>query len=147
MNLEAGGQKISEQSIKQVELDSFLALEKARFRLELSDVTLLRCVSVKEETEDSFGQQLWFFDAVGMHTKMGSVNCFGVLHYRVEYGLLELMQTHVFDSENERRQYKRFSKTGKRTDRFWHPANCWLIGGLAAVGMVWLMYLSFLMAR
>ena len=147
MYLESGGQKISEQAIRQVELDSFLALEKARFTLESCEITLLRCVSIKRETEHSFGQQLWFFDAVGIHAKTGPESCFGILHYRVEYGLLELMQTHVFDAEKERGQYQRFCEIGKRTDRFWHPANCWLVGGLAAVGLVWVLYLSLLVAR
>jgi len=144
MHLESDSTKLSEQLLRQVELDSFLALAKAKFSLEVSELTGLLCVDFRVETEHEFGRQLWYFDAMGVDSKERVSECFGVIQYSVEYGLLELVEGHVFDCPNERQHFHHFYQAGKRTTHWMHPANRWLLLGLLGVGLVWLAYLAFL---
>jgi len=146
MYAETGSQQLSDRVIRQVELDSFLSLERAKYSLEMSEVTRLSCVSVRSESESQFGRQIWYFNAVGIDSGQRASSCFGVLQYSIEFGLLELVQGQVFDSDHERDLYLQFCETGKRTQTWWHPANRWLLGGLVSVGMIWILYLMYLMS-
>ena len=146
MNADSEIHQLAIRSIRQIELDSLLALERARFSVATSDVSRIRCVDLQPESEESFGQQLWFFEASGMDNEQAEKACYGVLHYSVEFGLLDLLQGYVFDCPQEREHCYRFFKTGKRTEGSWHPANRWLLAGVSMVGLVWVAYLLFMAA-
>lgn len=141
MHLESSHPKLSDRYMRQIELDSLLAIDRAKYSLALSEITSLRCVDSKEESIGDFGRQLWFFESIGVHAKRGESSCFGVLQYSIEYGLLELVEGHVFDCQTERQHFKQFYETGRRTGHWLHPANRWLLAGTAMVGLIWSAYL------
>lgn len=142
MHTESGILNLTNRVIQQVELDSLLALDKAKYSIEMSATYDLRCVDSRSETGSAYGRQLWFFEAVGTDSNLSESRLYGVLQYSMEYGLLELVEGHVFDCQRERVHFQRFYETGKRTDHWLHPANRWLLTGLATVGLIWLTYLS-----
>ena len=144
MHLEANQPEFSPSIVSQVELDTLLALKKAKSLRQIVEVRQLRCINHQLESETDFGKQIWFFEAVGVDSQQKELQCYGVLHYSVEFSLLELIQTHVFDSSQERDLYQYFCETGKRTDTPWHPANRWLLSGLTMVAIIWLVYISYL---
>ena len=68
---------------------------RARFCPDRSDVVQLRCVDDQQETEHTFGNQLWYFEGVGVDEEDCRRSVFGVVEYSVQFGLHELVEDGV----------------------------------------------------
>ena len=60
MHLEANQPEFSPSIVSQVELDTLLALKKAKSLRQIVEVRQLRCINHQLESETDFGKQIWF---------------------------------------------------------------------------------------
>jgi hypothetical protein len=144
MSAETRTRRFSERTIRQVRLDSHRALVRARFCPERSDVVQLRCIDDRSESDHAFGNQLWYFEGIGVdeHDKRHSV--YGVVEYSLQFGLHELVEDGVFDSEHHRERFRHLYEREVHPPSWRHPAHRWLFAGLIAVMSI---YLAFLLVR
>ena len=114
MSADTRTRRFSERTIKQVRVDCSRAMARARFCADRSDVVQLRCVDDRPETEYSFGNQLWFFEGLGVDDDSRRHSVYGVVEYSLQYGLHELVEDGVFDSEYQRERYRHVRGTEPR---------------------------------
>ncbi len=141
MSAETRARRFSERTIRQVRLDCNRAMVRARFCPDRSDVVQLRCVDDQPETDQSFGNQLWYFEGVGVDSQDSRHNVFGVVEYSVQFGLHELVEDGVFDSENQRERFRHLYERELHRPSWRHPAHRWLAAGIALVTAASLAYL------
>lgn len=133
--------RFSEQTIRQVRSDCGLAMQRARFDPDQGEIVHLRCVDDRLESDDAFGSQLWYFEGIGIDDVARRHRVFGVVEYSVQYGLLELTEDGVFDSEQQRERFRLLYEREMRVPSWRHPAHRMLAMGLIAVSSIWLSYL------
>ncbi len=141
MSAETRARRYSERTIRQVRLDCNRAMLRARFCEDRSDVVQLRCIDDQAETDQAFGSQLWYFEGIGADTQGRRQSVFGVVEYSVQFGLLELVEDRVFESEHERERYRHRYERELLRPTWRHPGHRWLAAGLVMVTIVWLTYL------
>ncbi|MCC9599451.1 hypothetical protein LOC67_02680 [Stieleria sp. JC731] len=92
------------------------------------------------ETETEFGNQLWYFEGVGVDELDRRHAVFGVVEYSTQYGLNELVEDGVFTNENQRDRYRSvYDREAQRPD--WrHPAHRMLASGVIAMSVIWLSF-------
>ena len=141
MSAETRTRRFTERTIRQVRLDCNRAMIRARFCPDRSDVIQLRCVDDHPESDQSFGHQLWYFEGLGVdeHDKRHSV--FGVVEYSLQFGLHELVEDGVFDSEEQRERFRHLYDREVRRPLWSHPAHRWLAIGMVAIAVICLAYL------
>ena len=144
MKAETGTRLFTERIIRQVRLDANRAVARAQLCAERSEVRRLRCVDHHDEGDDSFGHQLWYFEGVGVDEHDHRHEIFGVIEYSVQYGLHELIEDGVFDSERQRERFRNHYEQEVRNPFWSHPAHRWLGIGTLCVGVVCLAYLILL---
>ncbi|OYP36031.1 hypothetical protein CGZ80_09775 [Rhodopirellula sp. MGV] len=133
--------RFTEATIRQVRLDCNRAMIRARFCPERSEILQLRCVDNRVETETEFGNQLWYFEGVGVDELDRRHAVFGVVEYSTQYGLNELVEDGVFPNENQRDRYRSvYEREAQRPD-WGHPAHRLLASGIIAVSALWLGFL------
>ncbi len=140
MSAETRTRRFSERTIRQVRLDSNRAMIRARFCPERSEVVQLRCIDDRPESESSFGNQLWYFEGRGVDERDQPHGVYGVVEYSLQYGLHELVEDGVFDSEQQRERFRHLYDREVHRPSWRHPAHRWLAAGLVAVASVWLAY-------
>ncbi len=137
MSAETRTRSFPERTIRQVRLDCNRAMVRAKFCPDLSEVAQLRCVDDRAETERSFGRQLWFFEGLGVDVNADGREqkhrVFGVVEYSLQFGLHELIEDRVFESDVQREQYRHFYDRGSHRGKWRHPANFWLVLGVVVV--------------
>ena len=133
--------RFSEQTIKQVRLDSNRAIARARFCTEQSETIRLRCVDYRPETEVDFGSQLWYFDGIGVDQSGKSHNVHGVIEYSTQFGLNELVEDGVYDSEHQRDKFRHNYEREVIRPSWRQPAHRWLLAGMISVTSLWLVFL------
>ena len=141
MSADTRTQRFPERTIRQVSLDCMRAMERARFCSQRSEIARLRCIDDCPETDQAFGTQLWYFEGLGVDAQEHRHRVYGVVEYSLQFGLHELIEDRVFESEYQREQYRHFYQRGAQGGRWSHPANRWLLLGVIVVGLVWLTYL------
>ena len=146
MSAETRTQSFPERTIRQVKLDCSRAMGRAKFCPDPNEGIQLRCVDNRPETEQSFGSQLWYFEGRGVDGQEQVHRVFGVVEYSLQFGLHELVEDRVFDSDYHREQYRHFYERGANRGKWGHPANRWLLAGLIVVASIWIAYL-FLLSR
>lgn len=141
MRAETRSHRFPKRTIRQVRLDCNRSLSRAKLCSDGAEVLQFRCVDDSPESEASFGKQLWFFD--GWYAGLQAERCdfYGVVEYSVQFGLNELVEDRVFDSEWQRNQYFHLYQRGSHQASWRCPANRWLLLGLLAVASVWISYL------
>ena len=117
-------------------------MTRARFCTDRSDVVQLRCDDDRQETEYNFGNQLWFFEGLGVDDKGRRHSVYGVVEYSLQYGLHELVEDGVFDSEYQRERYRLLYEREVLRPSWHQPAHRWLLAGVVAVTMTCLAYLA-----
>ena len=142
MSAETRTQRFSERTIRQVRLDCSRAMVRAKFCPDRSEIAQMRCIDDRPETEQSFGSQLWYFEGLGVDAEGQRHRVFGVVEYSLQFGLHELIEDRVFDSDTQREQYRHFYQRGATRLGWQHPANRWLLLGVAVVASIWLAYLA-----
>lgn len=144
MSAETRTQRFPERTIRQVKLDCSHAMIRAKFCPDLSEVAHLRCMDDRPETEQSFGSQLWYFEGHGVDSQEQRHRVFGVAEYSLQFGLHELVEDRVFDSDCQREQYRHFYERGMQSTKWQHPVHRWMLAGLITIPMAWIGYLFLL---
>lgn len=65
------------------------ALVRKEYDPDQSRVESVRCVYLDQETDTSFGRQVWFFEAIGIDPIGRQHRLYGALEFSVQFGLLE----------------------------------------------------------
>lgn len=141
MSAETRTSRFSEATMKQVRLDCQRAMERARFCPNRSEVVRIRCIDDREETDDRFGNQLWYFEGQGVDQTQQIHNLFGVVEYSIQFGLSELVEDGVYDSETQREKFRHLYESEVISPSWENPAHRWLAIGLIAVTSIWLGFL------
>ena len=143
MSAETQTGQFSERVIRQVRLDSTRAMVRARFCPQRSEVLHLRCVDQRAESEHAFGCQLWFFEGIGVDDHESRQLVYGVLEYSVQFGLHELVEDAVFESEGERDRFQSLYRQQSQPPSWRQPAHRWLLVGMICVAFLSLAFLMF----
>ncbi len=141
MGADTRTRRFSERTIRQVRSDCNRAMLRARFCPEQSDVLQLRCVDECTESEHIFGNQLWYFEGVGMDDDQKPHSIYGVVEYSLQFGLHELVDDGVFDSELQRERFRHLYEREVHPPSWRQPPHRWLAIGLVAVTVLCLSYL------
>ena len=141
MSAETRTRRFSERTIRQVRSDCSRAMLAARYCPDRSEVVQLRCVDDQPESDEAFGNQLWYFEGFGVDEQERRHNVVGVVEYSVQFGMHELVEDAVFRSENERERFRNLYERELQRPSLRHPAHRWLAAGLIAVSAAWLAFL------
>ncbi|MFG0290926.1 MAG: hypothetical protein ACF8CQ_22340 [Rhodopirellula sp. JB044] len=141
MRAQAPQRQFSERVLRQVRMDSGRALVRARFCLESSEIINLRCVDDRCETDRQFGNQLWYFEGIGVDEARNRQNIHGVVEYSVQYGLQELVEDGVFDTAAERERFRSLYNREVNVPSWRQPAHRLLLAGVIAVTAAMLLFL------
>ena len=143
MTPEAHNIQFSRQIWQAVSQQANGCLLRRDFCPEQSRVENLRCADFLEETEQSFGRQVWFFEALGVDPVGRRHVLHGALEFSIQYGLLEPAQAAMFEDEDARDKSiapPAYEYTGffprSMNRRFWLGTVTALFGVLAAVWTV-----------
>lgn len=141
MRAQTPQRQFSERVLRQVRLDCGRALLRKRFCAENSEVINLRCVDDRCETDRQFGNQLWYFEGIGVDELQNRQNIFGVVEYSLQYGLQEFVEDGVFDTANERERFRSIYNREVNAPSWRQPAHRLLLAGVIAVTALMLFYL------
>lgn len=140
MTPEAHNTQFSRQIWQTVSEHAHGCLLRREFCLEQSRVENLRCVDFSEESDFSYGKQIWFFEAIGVDPVGRRHLLHGALEFSVQYGLLEAAQAVMFEDEEARDQFlsaNPYEMTrlfpSHLSHRFWVTTVCCLFAILALV--------------
>lgn len=144
MSAETRTRRFSERTIRQVRLDCNRAMVRGGFCPGRSEVVQLRCIDDRAESEHSFGNQLWYFEGQGVDEQNKRHHVFGVVEYSLQYGLHELVEDGVFDSDQQRERFRHLYEREVHRPSWKHPAHRWLAAGLIGVTSICIAYLLVL---
>ena len=130
--------RFSEATIRQVRLDCNRAMIRARFCPERSEILQLRCMDNRLDSETEFGNQLWYFEGVGVDELDRRHSVFGVVEYSTQFGLNELVEDGVFTTENQREKFRCLYEREVQRPDWRQPAHRYLAAGVIAVSAIWL---------
>jgi hypothetical protein len=107
-----------------------------------SRIENLRCVHFENERDTKFGEQAWYFEAIGVDQASHRHMLYGALRFSVQYGLLEPEQAKVFEEANERLAFlnsdsetqSEMSVWNQASTRFWVRTACL---GIIVSALVW----------
>lgn len=133
MRAQAPQRQFSDRVLRQVRLDSGRAVERARFCLESSEIINLRCVDDRGETERQFGNQLWYFEGIGVDESADRRNIHGVVEYSIQFGVQEIVEDGVFDTPGERERFRSLYNREVNAPSWRQPANRFLLAALIAM--------------
>ncbi|MEM9367121.1 MAG: hypothetical protein AAGD07_14095 [Planctomycetota bacterium] len=136
MRTQAQPRQFSERTLRQVKLDSSRALAREQFCLESSEITHFRCVDDHPESDLRFGNQLWYFEAVGVDETGRRMPVFGVVEYSLQYGLSELVEDAIFDTAGERERFRAHYERTMQGPSWHQPAHRILLGLMVGVALV-----------
>jgi hypothetical protein len=136
MGADTRARRYSEHTIRQVRQDCNRAMIRARFCPQRSEVVQLRCIDDRPEQESAFGNQLWYFEGLGVdeHDRRHSV--FGVVEYSIQFGLHELVEDGVFDSEYQRERFRHLYEREVIRPSWRHPAHRWLLVAVVSLAII-----------
>lgn len=122
------------------------------FCLEGSRIESIRCVHLEEECEQSYGRQIWFFEASGLDPVGRKHRLYGALDFSVQYGLLEPVRAMLMDESQHRQRFLQSIMRPPAVNVWINPSTkIWVRLTLASViilSAIWLLSLSaYLMER
>jgi len=133
MAAETHPRRFTERIIRQVRSDSTRAIMRARYCTQRSEILHLRCVDDRAEREEVFGNQLWYFEGIGVDELDSRRLVYGVMEYSIQFGLQELIDDGVFDSEQERDRFRSLYQQEVERPSWRQPAHRWLVAGMISV--------------
>jgi hypothetical protein len=80
------------------------ALLRREFCPDESRIESLRCVYLDEESDEVFGRQVWFFEAMGIDPVGRKHRLYGSLDFSVQFGLLEPSRAVLADEPRHRQR-------------------------------------------
>ena len=135
MSTQTDLRRFPRRTVQQVRLDANRSLVRSHFCPDRSEVLQVRPVEVREETETQYGRQLWYFEAVGVDQTDRRFPVFGAIEYSVQYGLMDLVDDGVFDSDQARGQVRKLYLAEGSPPSWRHPAHRYLAFALGTVGI------------
>ena len=138
MGAETRTQRFNEQTLRQVRLDCGRAMIRARFCPDNAEVLKLRCIDDRFETDDNFGNQLWYFEGFGLDDYDRRRSVFGAIEYSIQYGLHELVEDGVFDNEEQRDRFRCVYEREIQRPSYQQAAHRWLAFAVVTVAALWL---------
>lgn len=142
MSAETRAVRFPERVLRQVRLDSHRAILRGRFCPDRSEVLNLRCVDNRRESESHYGAQLWYFDGAGVDESDRRRPIYGVVEYSLQFGLHELVEDGVFESNGERERFNRVYHREHAQIGWSVRANRWLALGLVCVSVLMMAFLA-----
>lgn len=146
MSADTRAVRFPERIMKQIRLDAHRALIRARFCPDRSDVANLRCVDNRRESETNFGSQLWYFDGVGVDESDRRMPIYGVVEYSIQFGLHELVEDGVFDSNAQRERFHSVYHREMLGPTWRAAAHGWLAVGLVVMSFATVGFLMRMLA-
>ena len=134
--------RFTQRTIKQVRLDATRALIRARFCPDRSEVLQMRCVERREETETTFGSQLWYFEGSAVDEADRRQTVYGAIEYSIQYGTHEVLDDGIFESDGHRAGVRQHYFGIQDRPSLRQPAHRWLMIGVATVALAYLAYLA-----
>lgn len=141
MRAQAPQHQFSERVLRQVRSDSGRALLRARYCADSSEIINLRCVDNRGETDRQFGNQLWYFEGIGVGENRKRENIHGVVEYSIQFGIQELVEDGVFDTASERERFRSLYNREVNLPSWRQPAHRLLLAGVIATTAAMLLYL------
>ena len=142
VNAETRTRRVSERTLRQVQLDCKRAMIRGRFCPDRSEVAELRCAADEPEKDEGFGSQLWYFEGWGVDLYDQRHTVFGVVEYSLQYGLHELVEDAVFESDDQRERFREMYDQEKHKATWRHPSHRWLALGVVLTAVFSLTYLA-----
>lgn len=116
-----------------------------------SRIENLRSVHLCEETEDNYGKQVWFFEAIGIDGKNARHILYGALELSVQYGILVTDQTALFDDIEERQKFLRKESQDSKNGPWAHDSTRFWVNTailcVVVVSMLWVLTLVSYLVR
>ncbi len=81
------------------------ALVRKEYCPEQSQIESVRCVFLDQETDDSFGRQVWFFEATAVDPVGRSHRLYGALEFSVQFGLMEPCRAALMSEPAHRQRF------------------------------------------
>ncbi len=141
MSAETRTQQFCERVLRQVRLDCGRSLARSRYCPQRSEIIQLRCMDDHPESENSFGNQLWYFEGVGIDDADRRKSVYGVIEYSIQFGLHELVEDGVFESSGERERFRHDYEREIHRPSWQQPAHRLLALAMVAVTVTWLIFL------
>lgn len=135
MKAETQAIQIPEKTMRKIRADCQNSILRCRLAPSPNDSIQLWCVDFRKETDQAFGSQLWYFDGHAVNEDQRRVPLFGVLEYSLQFGLHELVDCGVFDSNAERERFFSVYRKGHVRESLWHPGHRWLAVGMFLVAL------------
>lgn len=142
MSAKTKTRRFSGRIVRQVQLDAGRSLIRSHFCPDRSEVLHLRCVEDRPESEDRFGSQLWYFEGMGVDAHDRRQPIYGAIEYSLQYGLHELMDDGVFDSEAQRARVRQQFYGYEMPSPMGHPAHRFLLVGVLAMGLAYAAFMA-----
>jgi hypothetical protein len=122
------------------------ALLRKEFCPQESRIESLRCVFLDEESEASYGRQVWFFEAFGVDSTGKRHRLYGALDFSIQFGLLEPMRAMLADEPRHRQRMLQAIVQPTRSQVWASPSTkIWVRLTLASViilSAIWLLMLA-----
>jgi hypothetical protein len=122
------------------------SLLRRDFCPEESRIESLRCVYLDEESDASFGRQVWFFEAMGIDAVGKRHRLYGSLDFTVQFGLLEPARAVLADEPRHRQRMLQAVANPAQSQVWASPSTkIWVRLTLASViilSSIWLLLLA-----
>ena len=146
MSPDASYYQFSKEVWQAVNFQARHALSRKEFCPDQSRVESVRCVHLDEETEFSFGRQVWFFEASALDPVGRKHRVYGALEFAVQFGLLEPARAALMEDPQHRQRFLQ-SITRPTSAEIWaNPSTkLWVRLTLASViilSSIWLLTLA-----
>lgn len=142
VSAETTTRRFSERTIRQVSLDCRHSMVRGKFCPDRSELAQLRCIDDRFENDQSFGCQLWYFEGWGVDGSDQRHAVYGVVEYSLQYGLHELVEEAVFDSEAQRERFRHLYEREMHHPTWRRPAQRWLAFGVVIMALISLAYMT-----
>lgn len=148
MGTETQTRQFSQRTLRQVRMDAIRILIRSHFCPDESEVLNVFCVDDTLENAESFGRQLWYFEAIGVDMERMRHPTFGAIGYSIEYGMHEIEHDGVFETEQKRERFRQDYSFELARPAWRQPAHRWFLAGLIAmiVGLLLAMFVSELLS-
>ena len=112
-------------------------LARREFCPEQSRIENLRCHHLTDETEASYGKQIWCFEAIGIDPIGRRHVLYGVLEFSIQYGLLEASQTAMFEDVDHREGFLQNEIRPVRRIAYQYPSTrFWICSAWCSIGIL-----------
>ena len=120
-------------------------LTRKEFCPEQSRIENLRCDHLVDETDFSFGKQLWCFEAIGIDPVGRRHILYGVLEFSIQYGLLEASQTAMFEDIDHREKFLYNEKGSTAKLVYQYPSTqFWIYSAWCSIALLSAIWITLL---